>query len=71
MAEHYDSMDELYDAIYNQNNMVSEEQLQEMLDNAVQDTEEKTGRDIETEVITDDATPEQEPTDTTSSANAE
>ena len=42
-----------------------------MLDNAVQDTEEKTGRDIETEVITDDATPEQEPTDTTSSANAE
>ena len=34
-------------------------------------TEEKTGRDIETEVITDDATPEQEPTDTTSSANAE
>ena len=71
MAEHYDSMDELYDAIYNQNNKVSEEQLQEMLDNAVQDTEEKTGRDIETEVITDDATTEQEPTDTTSSANAE
>ena len=60
MALNYDSMDDMYDAIYNQSNILSEEELQQILDNAVQTTEEKQGQDIETEIITN--TPAEEST---------
>ncbi len=57
MALNYDSMEGLYNAVYSQNNPTfTEEELQEMLDNAVKETEEKSGKDIETEVILDDGT---------------
>ncbi len=54
MALEYDSMEDLYNAIYNQSNALSEEELQQILDNAVKSEEETSGRDIETEVIKGD-----------------
>ncbi|MBR4314099.1 MAG: hypothetical protein IKP66_04235 [Lachnospiraceae bacterium] len=52
MALEYDSMEDMYNALYYGNNF-TEEQLQEILDNAVQGAEESQGTDIETEVNLD------------------
>ena len=54
MALDFDSLDEMYNNLYSENNpSLTDEELQKLLDEAVQKTEEEHGTDVETEVVHD------------------